>query len=804
MSEPLVLGGKTASDYQVRAVEAVERADRSGRKAGMVVAPTASGKSLVIAMTARSALERGRTVVVIQPNEDLLRQNLEEIAGIEAVRKGKASIGLLTDASKTDFRPKGMGRNVPHSTQARIVLATQATFAMLLNRPQDYENLLSIAPDTLYLIDEGEAAGAERFSQRLAEMAAAGAAGVLYTATAFRTDGIDPLIAFSGSEGRDEDAILADIGILEVLEAGRIVKPKLRSREDKFLDDLGAEHAEVLQRALLENGIDDDARAEAAGDRALDALMKTPEGRDAFARGVETAWRDEVLADAAARKLTMIHCRSVDSAEAIAKRIGGKDSRLGGKGKRSRPAAVGIATSRAGAFLISEGRRTPIEREEILEMSRNGKVDVLVNCRAFGRGTNVPRVDAQILAFPFRCPRDAVQNIGRGLRIHAGKDDCLVVDLGSTLRHMAQDSFFESAGTKWRDKASSFRASMPESAKRHVDDLLGLDPEFMETEREAWLRVRGASDRKAERLLAGRGENQAGLRTVPLARGVWAFGRSSGRERGPELAVACDAVAAGLAHPKAGPVFLCAIAGRDPSGSFLSGWAGSDLEWAKTLASRFVAPLTAEEIKSAEKAAERSGTPKFDPRLEAEIKADGLFRSIASVSAETGNAWKALKEPLRAAVGGALFAAAFGEAAREAMETKVLSNGRRFPRRMALDRPDKLSDRELALALAWAGSLADSIQDGRAKPFVVAVSGVSEGEREAASLRLLALRPPHCAAGRFKVQFVEAVAKTNPSGLLGMAGAIEAGEVPTLPKKAGVEIAASCRVAAENAAGQRI
>ena len=53
---------------------------------------------------------------------------------------------------------------------------------------------------------------------------------------------------------------------------------------------------------------------------------------------------------------------------------------------------------------------------------------ILVTVDRFGEGVSVPDIDALVMLRATLSPRVAVQALGRGLRLHAGKKDCLVVD----------------------------------------------------------------------------------------------------------------------------------------------------------------------------------------------------------------------------------------------------------------------------------------------------------------------------------------------------------------------------------------
>ncbi|RVD89911.1 uncharacterized protein DFL_000898 [Arthrobotrys flagrans] len=79
---------------------------------------------------------------------------------------------------------------------------------------------------------------------------------------------------------------------------------------------------------------------------------------------------------------------------------------------------------------------TPLqERAKILDDFRAGKFPVLVNCGVFTEGTDIPNIDCVLLSRPTRSRTLLVQMIGRGMRLHPGKEDCHVIDVvGSVSR----------------------------------------------------------------------------------------------------------------------------------------------------------------------------------------------------------------------------------------------------------------------------------------------------------------------------------------------------------------------------------
>ncbi|CAK7896467.1 hypothetical protein CAAN1_17S02828 [[Candida] anglica] len=72
------------------------------------------------------------------------------------------------------------------------------------------------------------------------------------------------------------------------------------------------------------------------------------------------------------------------------------------------------------------------ERNSILDDFKNGRIDVLCNVMVFTEGTDIPNIDSLILARPTKSRPLLIQMIGRGLRLHPGKENCHVVDIAGT------------------------------------------------------------------------------------------------------------------------------------------------------------------------------------------------------------------------------------------------------------------------------------------------------------------------------------------------------------------------------------
>ncbi|MCJ1390158.1 hypothetical protein MMC18_003016 [Xylographa bjoerkii] len=72
-------------------------------------------------------------------------------------------------------------------------------------------------------------------------------------------------------------------------------------------------------------------------------------------------------------------------------------------------------------------------RAELLDAFKNGEFPVLLNCGVFTEGTDIPNIDCVLLARPTRSRNLLVQMIGRGMRLHPGKENCHIIDMVASL-----------------------------------------------------------------------------------------------------------------------------------------------------------------------------------------------------------------------------------------------------------------------------------------------------------------------------------------------------------------------------------
>jgi hypothetical protein len=131
------------------------------------------------------------------------------------------------------------------------------------------------------------------------------------------------------------------------------------------------------------------------------------------------------------------------------------------------------------------------ERRAMLARLRSGETQVLVNCAVLTEGFDEPGLECVIVARPTKSKVLYTQMIGRGTRIHDGKDDCLIVDLvGATERQdlMTCNSLF---GLPIRERESVLEAEVRVRAEAEAAELAEAERAKLIAERVDLFRQRG-------------------------------------------------------------------------------------------------------------------------------------------------------------------------------------------------------------------------------------------------------------------------------------------------------------------------
>jgi ATP-dependent helicase IRC3 len=96
------------------------------------------------------------------------------------------------------------------------------------------------------------------------------------------------------------------------------------------------------------------------------------------------------------------------------------------RGLRDAFLEAGISTA------LIHGEMLKKEREDLLDDYQNGDIDVLCNCSVLTEGFDAPHTSCIIVARPTKSRGLYQQMVGRGLRKHPGKHDCIVIDFNDT------------------------------------------------------------------------------------------------------------------------------------------------------------------------------------------------------------------------------------------------------------------------------------------------------------------------------------------------------------------------------------
>lgn len=82
------------------------------------------------------------------------------------------------------------------------------------------------------------------------------------------------------------------------------------------------------------------------------------------------------------------------------------------------------------------GETLAFERDRILDDFRAGRLKYLINVGVLTTGFDAPNIDCVALLRPTMSPGLYYQMVGRGFRLHPGKENCLVLDFGENImRH---------------------------------------------------------------------------------------------------------------------------------------------------------------------------------------------------------------------------------------------------------------------------------------------------------------------------------------------------------------------------------
>lgn len=360
--------------YQEQAVEVLYRYLRDHEDNPAIVLPTAAGKSWVIAQIAKDAVLRwGGRVLVLAHVKELLEQNADKIRRLcPELRVGLYSAGL----------------NRRDTDNAVVVAGIQSIF----KRACELDSFDLVIVDECHLIPpEGEG----MYRQFLAEAKVVNPRlrTIGLTATPFRLK--SGMIC--GSENI-LNAVCFEVGVRELIRDGYLCP---------LVTKAGAEKANI------------DVLHIRGGEFVADEVESLMD-QDQL---VESACR-EIIEYTADRHAVLIFASGIAHAEHIQRVLQEKH---------------GVECG------FVSGQTATTVRSELLARFRgepaNGlfgwkPLKYLVNVNVLTTGFDAPNIDCLALVRPTLSPGLYCQMIGRGFRLHPGKQNCLVLDFGgNVLRH---------------------------------------------------------------------------------------------------------------------------------------------------------------------------------------------------------------------------------------------------------------------------------------------------------------------------------------------------------------------------------
>ena len=257
-------------DYQHEAIEHTWRWLQRAKTAPVIVLPTGSGKSIVIAELARRVVELNRRVIVLAHRKELLEQNASELRGLVP----SLDVGIYSAGLKQ--------RDTDHA----VVFAG---IQSVVNRASEFGSRSLVIVDEAHLVGPDETSGYRRFLDALGQCNP-NLRLVGLTATPYRT-------STGAVYGRDE--IFGGVSYnakLSKLIADGYLSPivSCRAREEIETDSIRVQRGEFVQRDM-----------EAAFD----------------VEGVTQSAVQELVAKTAGRQSIMVFCAGVSHTKKVADKI---------------------------------------------------------------------------------------------------------------------------------------------------------------------------------------------------------------------------------------------------------------------------------------------------------------------------------------------------------------------------------------------------------------------------------------------------------------------------------------------------
>lgn len=348
--------------YQSEAVQSIYDWFSKGKDAPLIVTPTGSGKSVILAEFIRRACTQfpDTHILVLTHVKELVRQDAKAIKRIWP----HASVGIYSAGlNKRQIKP-----------------ITVASIQSIYNKETFHGRFDLIIIDEAHLIPKNSSGMYRKLLDACIEKNP-DTKLIGLTATPYR---LDSGLLHEGDK-RLFDGISYEANVADLIEQGYLCRLTARHGADVDLEGIHVTGGEFNAGEL--------------GER-MSALHLVEHHADL------------IVQRCADRSAWLIFCVTVDHA-----------------------AMISAALKRRGieASYVS-GDMPNSERDAKIEAFTTGQLRALVNCSILTTGFDHPAIDAVVMLRPTLSPGLYVQMVGRGLRLHESKQDCLVLDFGGNVR----------------------------------------------------------------------------------------------------------------------------------------------------------------------------------------------------------------------------------------------------------------------------------------------------------------------------------------------------------------------------------
>lgn len=345
----------------------------------LVVLATGLGKTFVAAEAVRRilALRPGSRALILAHTNDLVYQLERAFWPFLTASQATAVVNGVERPSWSDLR------HFP------IIFATRQTWANAVEGGVDLPRF------DIVVVDECHHLGSETYETVIDSLGVGAAGGPFLlglTATPWRPDGTGLDHRFGGPA--------VSIDLVKGLQSGYLANVDYRM----YTDNVDWNALKSLKGARF-------------SPKSINRTLFINQWDDAVVERTRDAWEE-----LGGRGRGIVFCGTVAHAERVAERIN----------------ALGFTTARPIFSRSSNGEvMGPIERNKLLWDFADGQIGILCAVDVLNEGVDVPDVNLVVFQRVTHSRRIFVQQLGRGLRIAAGKDKVIVLDFVSDVRRFA-------------------------------------------------------------------------------------------------------------------------------------------------------------------------------------------------------------------------------------------------------------------------------------------------------------------------------------------------------------------------------